>query len=59
MTSLFNTNIYMAVSLHDAYNAVDFCFCQITSSYETEKVTDQKLVKGHAYSVTGAEEVNA
>lgn len=48
----------MAESLYDAYNAVDFCF-QISSSYETEAVTAQKLVKGHAYSVTGAEEVNA
>uniref|UniRef100_A0A8B9TTB2 Calpain-2 catalytic subunit n=1 Tax=Anas platyrhynchos TaxID=8839 RepID=A0A8B9TTB2_ANAPL len=31
---------------------------QITSAAETEAVTSQKLVKGHAYSVTGAEEVN-
>ncbi|CAG09503.1 unnamed protein product [Tetraodon nigroviridis] len=30
---------------------------QITSAYETEAVTALKLVKGHAYSVTGAEEV--
>lgn len=30
---------------------------QITSAAETEAVTSQKLVKGHAYSVTGAEEV--
>uniref|UniRef100_A0A8C1SSD8 Calpain 8 n=1 Tax=Cyprinus carpio TaxID=7962 RepID=A0A8C1SSD8_CYPCA len=32
---------------------------QITSSYETEAVTSLKLVKGHAYSVTGAEEVHS
>lgn len=32
---------------------------QITSAAETEAVTSQKLVKGHAYSVTGAEEVGA
>ncbi|XP_068581007.1 calpain-2 catalytic subunit-like isoform X2 [Cebidichthys violaceus] len=30
----------------------------ITSAYETEAVTALKLVKGHAYSVTGAEEVH-
>jgi hypothetical protein len=30
---------------------------QITSAADSEAVTYQKLVKGHAYSVTGAEEV--
>uniref|UniRef100_W5NF88 Calpain-2 catalytic subunit n=2 Tax=Lepisosteus oculatus TaxID=7918 RepID=W5NF88_LEPOC len=34
------------------------CSIDITSSAETEAVTSQKLVKGHAYSVTGADEVN-
>uniref|UniRef100_A0A4W6BUB2 Calpain 8 n=1 Tax=Lates calcarifer TaxID=8187 RepID=A0A4W6BUB2_LATCA len=34
------------------------CAIDITSSYETEAVTALKLVKGHAYSVTGAEEVH-
>lgn len=34
------------------------CSIDITSAYETEAVTLQKLVKGHAYSVTGAEEVH-
>nr|XP_015218038.1 PREDICTED: calpain-2 catalytic subunit-like isoform X1 [Lepisosteus oculatus]XP_015218039.1 PREDICTED: calpain-2 catalytic subunit-like isoform X1 [Lepisosteus oculatus] len=34
------------------------CSIDITSAYETEAVTSQKLVKGHAYSLTGAEEVN-
>ncbi|XP_063160136.1 calpain-2 catalytic subunit [Candoia aspera] len=34
------------------------CSIDITSAAETEAVTTQKLVKGHAYSVTGAEEVN-
>ncbi|XP_046885675.1 calpain-2 catalytic subunit-like [Hypomesus transpacificus] len=34
------------------------CSIDISSSYETEAVTAQKLVKGHAYSVTGAEEVH-
>ncbi|XP_072367399.1 calpain-2 catalytic subunit-like [Scyliorhinus torazame] len=34
------------------------CSINITSSEETEAITSQKLVKGHAYSVTGAERVN-
>ncbi|XP_044069232.1 calpain-2 catalytic subunit-like [Siniperca chuatsi] len=34
------------------------CSIDITSAYETEAVTALKLVKGHAYSVTCAEEVN-
>ncbi|XP_017268469.1 calpain-2 catalytic subunit-like [Kryptolebias marmoratus] len=34
------------------------CSIDITSAYETEAVTALKLVKGHAYSVTGAEQVN-
>ncbi|NXB90312.1 CAN2 protein, partial [Vidua chalybeata] len=33
------------------------CSIDITSAAETEAVTSQKLVKGHTYSVTGAEEV--
>ncbi|XP_029962118.1 calpain-2 catalytic subunit-like [Salarias fasciatus] len=34
------------------------CSIDITNAYETEAVTAQKLIKGHAYSVTGAEEVD-
>uniref|UniRef100_A0A7N6ABN7 Calpain catalytic domain-containing protein n=1 Tax=Anabas testudineus TaxID=64144 RepID=A0A7N6ABN7_ANATE len=34
------------------------CSIDITSAYETEAITALKLVKGHAYSVTGAEEVH-
>lgn len=34
------------------------CSIDITSAAETEAITLQKLVKGHAYSVTAAEEVN-
>uniref|UniRef100_A0A8D0GRI8 Calpain 8 n=1 Tax=Sphenodon punctatus TaxID=8508 RepID=A0A8D0GRI8_SPHPU len=34
------------------------CSIDITNVTETEAVTSKKLVKGHAYSVTGAEEVN-
>ncbi|XP_053552965.1 calpain-8-like [Bombina bombina] len=34
------------------------CSIDITNAYETEDITSRKLVKGHAYSVTGAEEVD-
>uniref|UniRef100_A0A3P8Z4K3 Calpain 8 n=1 Tax=Esox lucius TaxID=8010 RepID=A0A3P8Z4K3_ESOLU len=34
------------------------CSIDITSSYQTEQITRQKLVKGHAYSITAAEEVH-
>ncbi|TNN74372.1 Calpain-2 catalytic subunit [Liparis tanakae] len=34
------------------------CSIDITNAYETEAVTALKLVKGHAYSVTGAQEVS-
>uniref|UniRef100_A0A6Q2YUY9 Calpain 8 n=1 Tax=Esox lucius TaxID=8010 RepID=A0A6Q2YUY9_ESOLU len=34
------------------------CCIDVTSAYETENVTALGLVKGHAYSVTGAEEVH-
>uniref|UniRef100_A0A8C4T7U1 calpain-2 n=1 Tax=Erpetoichthys calabaricus TaxID=27687 RepID=A0A8C4T7U1_ERPCA len=34
------------------------CSIDITSARDTEAVTFQKLVKGHAYSLTGAEEVS-
>uniref|UniRef100_A0A667WI99 Calpain 8 n=1 Tax=Myripristis murdjan TaxID=586833 RepID=A0A667WI99_9TELE len=33
------------------------CSIDISSSYETEAITGQKLVKGHAYSITAAQEV--
>ncbi|XP_034465690.1 calpain-2 catalytic subunit-like [Hippoglossus hippoglossus] len=33
------------------------CSIDISSAYETEAVTSLKLVKGHAYSLTGAEKV--
>lgn len=32
---------------------------QITSAADSEAVTHQKLVKGHAYSLTGAVEVTS
>ncbi|XP_007530234.1 calpain-8 [Erinaceus europaeus] len=34
------------------------CSISISSAAETEAITNQKLVKSHAYSVTGAEEVD-
>ncbi|XP_056136972.1 calpain-8 [Lampris incognitus] len=34
------------------------CSIDITSTYETEAITNQKLVKGHAYSITATEEVH-
>ena len=42
-------------------DVADLCFRsrpQITGSGEMEAVTFKKLVKGHAYSVTGVEEVS-
>ncbi|XP_056228683.1 calpain-2 catalytic subunit-like [Seriola aureovittata] len=35
------------------------CSIDISSSYETEAITSQKLVKGHAYSITAAEQVHS
>uniref|UniRef100_A0A673A9X8 Calpain 8 n=1 Tax=Sphaeramia orbicularis TaxID=375764 RepID=A0A673A9X8_9TELE len=35
------------------------CSIDITSSYETEAITSQKLVKGHAYSITAAAQVRS
>ncbi|KAB0376843.1 hypothetical protein FD755_011287 [Muntiacus reevesi] len=34
------------------------CSIDVSSAAETEAITSQKLVKGHAYSVTGVEEVD-
>ncbi|XP_030583240.1 calpain-8 [Archocentrus centrarchus] len=34
------------------------CSIDISSSYDTEAITSQKLVKGHAYSITAAEQVH-
>lgn len=34
------------------------CSINITNAYDSEAITSKKLVKGHAYSVTGAEEVH-
>ncbi|RXN04581.1 calpain-2 catalytic subunit-like protein [Labeo rohita] len=37
----------------------DTAYWIITSSHESEALTSLKLVKGHAYSITGAEEVHS
>ncbi|XP_028446274.1 calpain-2 catalytic subunit [Perca flavescens] len=34
------------------------CSIDISSAYDTEAITSQKLVKGHAYSITAAEQVH-
>ncbi|XP_006276698.1 calpain-8 [Alligator mississippiensis] len=51
-------NLYQII--RKALNAGSLLGCSIdtTSAVETEAITRQKLVKGHAYSLTGAEEVN-
>lgn len=38
-------------------NSPAFVSMQITSAFDMEAVTFKKLVKGHAYSVTGMKEV--
>lgn len=38
---------------------LNLLFAQITSAADSEAVTRQKLVKGHAYSLTGAVEVRS
>lgn len=43
--------------MNKVFSLLVLFWLQITSAAETEAVTTQKLVKGHAYSVTGAEEV--
>ncbi|XP_056252276.1 calpain-1 catalytic subunit-like isoform X1 [Seriola aureovittata] len=40
------------------YSDEDVMFLQITSAFDMEAVTFKKLVKGHAYSVTGLKEVD-
>ncbi|CAH2224189.1 calpain 8 S homeolog isoform X2 [Pelobates cultripes] len=42
---------------HPIRETADWRTAKITNAYDTEAITSRKLVKGHAYSVTGAEEV--
>ncbi|KAF7254369.1 Calpain-2 catalytic subunit [Varanus komodoensis] len=52
------TNLFRIIEKALQKGSLLGCSIDITSAAETEAVTTQKLVKGHAYSVTGAEEVN-
>lgn len=56
---LANTcNVFLSTSSGCHGNCVSLIFFpQITSAADSEAVTRQKLVKGHAYSLTGAVEV--
>ncbi|NXH17320.1 CAN2 protein, partial [Bucco capensis] len=47
----------LGCSIDEATLTEIFLHLHITNAAETEVVTSQKLVKGHTYSVTGAEEV--
>ncbi|XP_073792402.1 calpain-8 isoform X1 [Danio rerio] len=51
-------NLFKLVQKALALGSLLGCSIDITNSYETEAVTSLKLVKGHAYSVTAAEEVH-
>ncbi|XP_053139274.1 calpain-8-like [Hemicordylus capensis] len=52
------SNLYQIIQKALQAGSLLGCSIDITSAAETEAITSQKLVKGHAYSVTGAEEVN-
>uniref|UniRef100_A0A3Q0RLA6 Uncharacterized protein n=1 Tax=Amphilophus citrinellus TaxID=61819 RepID=A0A3Q0RLA6_AMPCI len=51
-------NLFQIIKKGLSLGSLMGCSIDITSAYESEAVTSLKLVKGHAYSVTGAEEVN-
>ncbi|KAJ6666848.1 hypothetical protein lerEdw1_018850, partial [Lerista edwardsae] len=51
-------NLYQIIQKALRAGSLLGCSIDITSAAETEAITSRKLVKGHAYSVTGAEEVN-
>lgn len=42
-----------------SFRDITSCHPQITSNRDMEAVTFKKLVKGHAYSVTGSDEVSS
>ncbi|KAM6977913.1 LOW QUALITY PROTEIN: calpain-2 catalytic subunit-like [Aplochiton taeniatus] len=50
-------NLFKIIQKAQKRGSLMGCSIDITSSSDSEAVTSQKLVKGHAYSVTGAEEV--
>ncbi|XP_030603936.1 calpain-2 catalytic subunit-like [Archocentrus centrarchus] len=51
-------NLFQIIKKGLSLGSLMGCSIDITSAYESEAVTSLKLVKGHAYSVTGAEEVH-
>ncbi|XP_068424553.1 calpain-2 catalytic subunit-like [Clinocottus analis] len=51
-------NLFQIVKRALSLGSLLGCSIDITNAYETEAVTALKLVKGHAYSLTGAEEVH-
>ncbi|XP_056615147.1 calpain 2, (m/II) large subunit, like [Triplophysa dalaica] len=50
-------NLFKVIQKALSWGSLLGCSIDITSSSDSEAVTGQKLVKGHAYSLTGAEEV--
>ncbi|TKS65936.1 Calpain-2 catalytic subunit [Collichthys lucidus] len=51
-------NLFHIIQKAQSRGALMGCSIDITSSADSEAVTYQKLVKGHAYSVTGTAEVS-
>lgn len=52
------TNLFQIIQKALEAGALLGCSIDITSAADSEAITRQKLVKGHAYSLTGATEVN-
>uniref|UniRef100_A0A3Q3XKH3 Uncharacterized protein n=1 Tax=Mola mola TaxID=94237 RepID=A0A3Q3XKH3_MOLML len=52
------SNLFQIIKKALEAGALLGCSIDITSAADSEAVTRQKLVKGHAYSLTGASEVN-
>uniref|UniRef100_A0A672P9M2 Calpain-2 catalytic subunit-like n=1 Tax=Sinocyclocheilus grahami TaxID=75366 RepID=A0A672P9M2_SINGR len=52
------SNIFQIIRKALESGALLGCSIDITSAADSEAITNQKLVKGHAYSLTGAIEVN-
>ncbi|XP_029009883.1 calpain 2, (m/II) large subunit b [Betta splendens] len=52
------SNLYYIIKKALDAGALLGCSIDITSAADSEAITHQKLVKGHAYSLTGATEVN-
>ncbi|ROL40707.1 Calpain-2 catalytic subunit [Anabarilius grahami] len=49
-------NLFKTIQKALSWGSLLGCSIDITSSADSEAITSQKLVKGHAYSLTGAEE---